>query len=145
MFFLKELPTQAMLEKYTSHLSGSEASSIADALMIMRRASLLVRSLEVYFSNNGLSQLRFLILVVIDREPNRESLYSHEIASRLDVSKPVLTRTLKRLIDDGLLSSSPNTVDRRSKQITLTKKGSECLSQVLPGYFDKINDLMREY
>ncbi|MEI6893284.1 MAG: MarR family transcriptional regulator [Colwellia sp.] len=142
MFFLKELPTKAMLDKYTSTLSSHEKNSITEALSIMRKASLLVRSIETYFCANDLSQLRFLILIVIDREPNRTSLYAHEIASRLDVSRPVLTRTLKRLIEDGLLTSSHDETDKRAKKIALTEKGITCLSKVLPGYFYEINKLM---
>ncbi len=144
MFFLKELPTKAMLDKYTSDLTSNEQKSITEALSIMRQASLLVRNIETYFSIHDLSQLRFLILIVIDREPNRSSLYAHEIASRLDVSRPVLTRTLKKLIEDGLLTSSNDETDKRAKKITLTKKGITCLSGVLPGYFNEINKLMRQ-
>ena len=94
MFFLKELPTKAMLDKYTGDLTSDEKTSITEALGIMRQASLLVRNIETYFSSHDLSQLRFLILIVIDREPDRTSLYAHEIASRLDVSRPVLTLSL---------------------------------------------------
>jgi DNA-binding MarR family transcriptional regulator len=137
MFFLKELPTKAMLDKYTSDLTSDERNSITEALSIMRQASLLVRNIETYFS-----QLRFLILIVIDREPDRTSLYPHEIASRLDVSRPVLTRTLKRLIEDGLLTSSDDETDKRAKKIALTKKGITCLSEALPGYFNEINKSM---
>ncbi|OIQ45270.1 MAG: MarR family transcriptional regulator, partial [Gammaproteobacteria bacterium MedPE] len=68
MFFLKELPTKAMLDKYTSDLTSNEQKSITEALSIMRQASLLVRNIETYFSIHDLSQLRFLILIVIDRE-----------------------------------------------------------------------------
>ncbi len=144
MFFLKELPTRAMLNKYTGHLSDNEKYSIAEALAVMRKASLLVRGIDTYFSANDLSQLKFLILIVIDREPDRDSLYAHEIASRLDVSRPVLTRALKKLIADELLISNDDETDKRAKRIALTKKGATCLSQVLPGYFDKISSLMSE-
>lgn len=142
MFFLKELPTKAMLDKYTSDLSSNKKDSISEALGIMRQASLLVRNIETYFSSHDLSQLRFLILIVIDREPDRADLYAHEIASRLDVSRPVLTRTLKRLIDDGLLTSNNDEMDKRAKRIALTEKGKSCLYDVLPGYFNEINKLM---
>lgn len=142
MFFLKELPTKAMLDKYTEDLTSNQKESITEALSIMRQASILVRNLETYFSANDLSQLRFLILIVIDREPDRDALYAHEIASRLDVSRPVLTRTLKKLINDGLLISSDDEIDKRAKKIALTHKGLSCLSDVLPGYFNEINKLM---
>jgi DNA-binding MarR family transcriptional regulator len=142
MFFLKQLPSKEMLAKYASDLSHQEQDSVLEALAIMRKASLLVRNIENYFSANNLSQLRFLILVVIDREPDRTSLYAHEIAARLDVSRPVMTRTIQKLITDGLLTSSNDEIDKRAKQIALTEKGQACLLQVLPGYFNEINTLM---
>lgn len=142
MFFLKQLPSKEMLAKYASDLSHQEQDSVLEALAIMRKASLLVRNIENYFSANNLSQLRFLILVVIDREPDRTSLYAHEIAARLDVSRPVMTRTIQKLITDGLLTSSNDEIDKRAKQIALTEKGQTCLLQVLPGYFNEINTLM---
>lgn len=64
------------------------------------------------------------------------------MASRLDVSRPVLTRTLKRLIEDGLLISSNDETDKRAKNIALIPKGIICLSKVIPGYFKEINKLM---
>jgi DNA-binding MarR family transcriptional regulator len=142
MFFLKQLPSKEMLAKYASDLSHQEQDSVLEALAIMRKASLLVRNIENYFSANNLSQLRFLILVVIDREPDRTSLYAHEIAARLDVSRPVMTRTIQKLITDGLLTSSNDEIDKRAKKIALTEQGQACLSQVLPGYFNEINKLM---
>lgn len=142
MFFLKQLPSKEMLAKYASDLSHQEQDSVLEALAIMRKASLLVRNIENYFSANNLSQLRFLILVVIDREPDRTSLYAHEIAARLDVSRPVMTRTIQKLITDGLLTSSNDEIDKRAKHIALTEKGQASLLQVLPGYFNEINTLM---
>jgi DNA-binding MarR family transcriptional regulator len=142
MFFLKQLPSKEMLAKYASDLSHQEQDSVLEALAIMRKASLLVRNIENYFSANNLSQLRFLILVVIDREPDRTSLYAHEIAARLDVSRPVMTRTIQKLITDGLLTSSNDEIDKRAKKIALTEKGQAYLLQVLPGYFNEINTLM---
>lgn len=142
MFFLKELPTQAMVEQYTKNNGELNSTTILDALTIMRRASLLVREIESYFTKFELSQLKFLIMIVIDREPNASSLSPNEIATRLDVSKPVLTRALKTLIECELLSSTEDDIDKRVKKISLTKTGHELLQQILPGYFSLITEMM---
>ena len=142
MFFLKELPTEAMLDNYAKELSDTHKTNIMQALDTMRQASLLVRSIDQYFASNELSQLRFLILIVIDRELERDYLSPNEIATRLDVSKPVLTRTIKKLIDDGLLISEEDKFDKRAKQISLTDAGKARLYAVLPGYFEKLTSLM---
>lgn len=142
MFFLKELPTQAMVEQYTQKETELNATTILDALTIMRRASLLVREIESYFTKFELSQLKFLIMIVIDREPSTSSLSPNEIAARLDVSKPVLTRALKTLVESELLSSTEDDIDKRVKRISLTKAGHELLQQLLPGYFLLITEMM---
>lgn len=135
MFFLRDLPSRLMVEGYAGRYNRLDVEAVRDALVLMRRASLLVRRLEAYFAEHDLSQLRFLVLIVIDREPERDSLSATEIAERLDVSKPVTTRTLVRLVEDGLITIKAHPDDGRAKVARLTKAGRTTLSEVLPGYF----------
>jgi DNA-binding MarR family transcriptional regulator len=108
----------------------------------MRRASVLIRRLEAYFAEHQLSQLRFLILIVIDREPDRHTLTIGEITERLDVAGPVVTRTLKTLADDGLVVIAPDKHDRRTRHVSLSLEGKEKLAALLPGYFRILQDGM---
>ena len=135
MFFLKELPTRSMVEGYAAKHDSLDVSAVQDALGFMRRASLMVRRLEAYFAEHGLSQLRFLVLIVIDREPERETLGIGEITDRLDVSKPVMTRTIARLVEGGLIAVEPDPNDARGKVVRLTAAGRAKLADVLPNYF----------
>lgn len=142
MFFLRALPDAATVEGYTGRPDTAE--TVCAALSMMRRASLLIRRLEKYFARHGLSQLKFLILIVIDREPDRESLRLAEIAERIDVSKPVLHRTIKALTASGLLVAKTDETDRRAEQIFLTPEGRRMLAAILPGYFTEIETFMGE-
>lgn len=144
MFFLKELPTRQMIDGYVDRFSGLNATSIETALQLMRQASLMVREIDAYFAGFNFSQLRFLVLIVIDREPDRESLYINEISERLDISRPVMTRTLKSLIDDGFLNVTADDNDKRAKRISLTPSGHKRLTEMLPGYFAVIEIFMAE-
>lgn len=133
MFFLKELPTRQMVEGYAlSH--GVDPSAIQNALSMMRRASLLIRKLEAYFDEHNLSQLRFLIMIVIDREPDRGALTIGEITEKLDVKGPVITRTLKVLVEDGLVRIERDQDDGRTRHASLTAAGKTKLAEVIPGY-----------
>ncbi len=125
-----------MVSAYTG--SSKDAEVISSALAMMRHASLMIREIEKYFAANDLSQLKFLVLIVIDREPGRNSLRHGEIADRLDVSKPVLHRTIKALTETGLLRRRTDKSDKRIEHLSLTKAGSEKLDAILPGYFDLI-------
>lgn len=135
MFFLKDLPSQRMVEGYANRFDGVEPAKVLEALAHMRGASILIRELENYFTRHDLSQLRFLTLILIDREPKRSSLAASQIADKLDVSRPVVTRTLQNLEQAGLISVVKNETDARSKEISLTKLGQGKLDKVLPGYF----------
>lgn len=139
MFFLKDLPSRQMIDRYSGEHDIS-VETIAEGLAIMRRASLMIRRLERYFADHGLSQLRFLILIVIDREPERSALTVGEITSRLDVAGPVVARTLRTLLDDGLVTVGRDDGDARTKHVGLTATGRQALYALLPGYFAIIGE-----
>lgn len=101
----------------------------------MRNGSLLIRDIEAYFARHSLSQLRFLTMILIGREPERDSLSASEIAERLDVSRSVVTRTLQNLGESGLFAISDNSTDARSRNVALTPTGESKLHEVLPEYF----------
>ncbi|GAA6183213.1 MULTISPECIES: MarR family winged helix-turn-helix transcriptional regulator [Alteromonadaceae] len=136
MFFLKELPTQAMINRYSEDYFPERSEDVAKKLQGLREYSTLIRKLEDYFASHNLSQLRFLVMMVIDREPDRDHLLAHEITERLDVSKPVLSRAIKKLIAASLLSSKKDKQDARAVLLSLTPTSKELLRSILPGYFD---------
>lgn len=142
MFFLKELPTRAMLEAYNERFPAMNVSAVESALRLLRQASLLLRELDAYFVTHDLSQLRFLVLVVLDRESDRDGLMASEIAARLDVSRPVATRTLQTLASAGLLQVDTHVDDGRAKQVRLTSAGRRKLGALLPGYYRVIEVFM---
>lgn len=131
-----------MIDGYVSSTGVGNTDVVAQALSMMRAASQLGRLLDAYFNAHNLSQLKFLILVVIDREPETDSLRQSEINQRLDVSKPVLHRTVSSLLDAGLLVRSEDSADSRAHRLALTDSGKTVLKTVLPGYFEAISDFM---
>lgn len=139
MFFLKELPTRQMIEGYARRFDGN-GDRIEKALAALRQASLLIRRLDDYFARHGLSQLRFLMLIAIDREPERDWLTVGELRDRLDVSGPVVARTLRVLEEDGLVRVERDEADARQKRISLTRRGRSKLENILEGYFRILED-----
>lgn len=135
MFFLKEFPSRRMVDGYVDRFVGVDADRVLRALHVMRAGSLLIRELEAYFARHDLSQLRFLTLILIDREPERDSLSASEIAARLDVSRPVVTRTLQSLEKAGLIAITHDADDARSRLVALTPAAHAKLDEILPGYF----------
>ena len=142
MFFLKELPTRQMLQNYGARYPEMDVGAVDGALRLLRRASLLMRELEAHFAARGTSQTRFLTMIVIDREPEQFGLLPSEIADRLDVSRPVVTDTIKALERAGMLRSARTAEDGRAKRVSLTLEGRASLADLLPGYFALIADFM---
>ncbi len=142
MFFLKELPTRQMLQSYGDRFPEMDVGTVDAALRLLRRASLLMRELEAYFAARGTSQTRFLAMMMIDREPDQAGLLPSEIADRLDVSRPVVTDTIKALERAGLLASSRAAEDGRAKRVRLTPEGRAMLADLLPGYYALIAEFM---
>lgn len=142
MFFLKELPSRKVLEAYHERFPAMNVDNVQAALDMLRRASLLMRELDNYFTENGLSTLRYLILVVLDRESRPDGLKASELADRVDVSRPVMTRTIQALVDDGMLAYRACDEDARAKLVSLTRSGRNRLNRVLPGYYQLIDQFM---
>lgn len=142
MFFLKELPSREMLESYKERFPVLNVDDVNAALHMLRRASVLLRKIEAYFAKHDLSQTRFLVLVVLDREGAGGGLQAKEIAEKLDISRPIVTNTLKTMHRDGLLNISAHAEDGRAKWVALTDMGRERLNDVLPEYYAIIHHFM---
>lgn len=142
MFFLKDLPTREILESYGRRFPQMDVPCVAAALEMLRSASVLLRRLEAYFAAHGLSQTRFLILILIDRDPNVTGLTATELAAHLDVSKPVVSNTVQALLREGLLEATPHERDQRSRRFRLSPAGQARLDALLPGYYDVLQEHM---
>lgn len=142
MFFLKTLPTRHILEQYKIRFPNMDVDAVETALHQLRRASLLLRAIETYFAQYDLSQTQFLTLIILDREETArtDGLAPSAIADRLDVSRPVITDTIKTLLRKGLIESRPSPTDKRAKLIFLTEGGQKKLEDVLPGYYRVISE-----
>lgn len=144
LFLLKELPTESVLLEYQKKFPRMNPKDIKKALVMLQRASSLMRKIDAYFFSHDFSQLKYLILIVLDRELEGNGLFVSEIAERLDVSRPVMTRTVQGLLDCSMLKMKDDPSDGRSKIVTLTKKGKAKLDDILPGYYEVIQKFMAE-
>ncbi len=55
----------------------------------------------------------------------QDGLTPREIAERLDVEMPTVTRTVQRMVRDGLAQRQAHPADARSVRIYLTKRGQD--------------------
>jgi DNA-binding MarR family transcriptional regulator len=142
MYVLKALPTKKILENYAEKYPELDVEKTATATRMLRQASLFIRELDAYFSECGLSQMRFFTLLILDREPEIKHFTMADLVQRLDVSKPIITNTVKALEKEGYVSISICEQDARAKLIAITDEGRRKLSEVLPGYYTLVREEM---
>jgi DNA-binding MarR family transcriptional regulator len=141
MFFLEELPDARMLRSFADRFPEMEIDATAACLRLLRVASRLIRNLEAHFSHHGLSQARFLVLVVLERGAEKH-LMPVEIAKQMGISKKNTARLLNFMEDDKLIRRTSHDTDGRASVVTVTPKGRSLLDKALPGYYLVLQEAM---
>jgi DNA-binding MarR family transcriptional regulator len=135
MFFLKDLPSREMIESVAPKGATNAPEKVLRTLTTLRAASQLLREIEALLRQSDLSQTQFLVMMMILREPDRTSLSPGEIAEKLDISRPVLTRTLTTLTEKKLIENAKaQPTDKRRRELALTTTGAALFQDLLPGY-----------
>lgn len=143
MFLLNELPDKKTMEAFSKLYPEMDISTTAACLRIFKVASVLLRELEKHFSLHGLSQARFLALIVLERGPVKQ-LMPVEIAAKMGTSKKNTARLLEFMKKDGLISISEHESDGRASVVKINAKGTKALSKAMPGYYEIMNKAMRD-
>jgi DNA-binding MarR family transcriptional regulator len=78
--------------------------------------------LEARLAGYGVPPGQFALLLVLWEEAG---LTQSEIARRLDFEQPTVANTLKRMIRDGLVQSSPDPASRKQVLVFLTEKARQ--------------------
>lgn len=91
-----------------------------------------------------LSESRFTILMFLIRAKDRQLLPS-EIADKLGVARPTASKLVKGLINQGLVTSAPSSLDKRMNFIKITNSGAELLNTFLPYNYRAVDELFTDF
>ncbi len=141
MFFLKDLPTDKTLSEFAKRYPDLDPSALKTCVVLLRTGSDLLTAFETILGKHGLSQGRFLTLIVLNRTPNK-AINPSTLAEKVGVKRATMTGLLDGLEGKGFIERAAHPEDRRKLGIRLTKKGRELLDKMLPGYYDHIRKLM---
>ena len=98
-------------------------------------------ALEKPLARLGISQGRFIVMMLLHREPDTQ--FSPSIlAEKAGVSRATITGLIDGLERDGMVKRIHDSNDRRAIIVRLTPKGIEFLKDMLPGHFQRIAGLM---
>jgi DNA-binding MarR family transcriptional regulator len=134
MFFLKDLPTDISLQEFSKRFPNMNPSALKICAELMRTGSDLLAAFETVLGKYGLSQGRFLVLVVMNRTPGTE-INPSTLAEKLGVKKATMTGLLDGLEKDNLVERVSDPRDRRKIGIRLTAEGQQVLETMLPDYY----------
>lgn len=141
MFFLKELPDNSMLDKFERSYEQMDALALRSCLQLLRSGSDVNGAFDELLARHGLSQGRFLLMIVIKRSAE-ERLKASQIAEQMGIKRPTVTGLIDALAKDEMVKRLANAADARSRHIVLTPKGEAKLREVLPFYYENINRIM---
>jgi DNA-binding MarR family transcriptional regulator len=134
MFFLKDLPTDSNMREFTARFPNMNPSALKTCAQLMRTGSDMLGTFERVLGQIGLSQGRFLTLIVMNRTPS-EAIYPSTLAEKLGVTRATMTGLLDGLHKDGLIARRIHPDDRRKVGVLLTDNGRRTLDKILPEYY----------
>ena len=141
MFYLLDQPTKDEFQALAGRYREMDPMSVKATVSLLKTGSDLLTGFEKMLGRYGLSQGRFLVLVVMNRKPLE--LTSPSVLSRkIGVTKATMTRLIDGLVREGLLERYSHDTDRRRQQLSLTGKGIKLLEKILPDYWSRIDALM---
>lgn len=89
------------------------------------------KNYESLVASFDLSESRFIILMFLYYADDKQLLPS-EIAHKLGVTKPTISKLLRGMEQQGLVSSHQSSTDKRVRDIQLTPAGEKLLRTFLP-------------
>ncbi len=141
MFFLRDLPSESFLRELATRYPDLDPSGLLACAHLLRTGSDLLAFLDRILARYRLSQGRFLVLILLNRNPE-EDLTPSSLAEKLGVTRATITGLLDTLAKDGLIERIQHHSDRRRFVVRLTNKGRQHLDRMLPGYYRQVKQIM---
>jgi len=91
-----------------------------------------------YLKAYNLSPSQYNALMIIKHKGQDKGMSQVEISDKLIISASNMTRLLDKLDKEKLIERFPAANDRRINYIKITKKGSDRLDEIWPGYYKAI-------
>jgi MarR family transcriptional regulator, negative regulator of the multidrug operon emrRAB len=141
MFYLRDIPKFEAISARVRRYPDIDPSSVEGFLILLRVASDALAAVESYLNRFGMSQGRFTVLAVLNREPET-AMCPSDLADRCGVTRATMTGLLDGLERDKLVKREHHGDDRRMTHVRLTPEGIKFLDSLLPEYYRRQAKLM---
>lgn len=138
---LDKIPRFETLQRFAEEYPELDPAAMEASLTLWCIGGELSFALETHFRRYDLSPGRFMVLMALLRH-GTPGLTPAELADRSQVTRATMTCLLDGLEGAELVVREPNPDDRRSLQVTLTRKGRRALDRILPDHYRRIAALM---
>lgn len=140
---LKTLPTIEDLERIKRDYPEVDPDSVIGVLRLMSVSKRLTRAYSDFFLKFGLTEAKFTVLMLLFRA-SQHTLLPSEIAAQSGITRSSATTLLDGLLSRGLIYRKASKTDRRKMVISLTPKGEEVLSEILPIHYSQTSSVLSE-
>jgi DNA-binding MarR family transcriptional regulator len=110
-------------------------------LQLLATADAIWNASRVFFDRWTLGPSQFNVLNLLHLQP--EGLSQSELSRRLIMHRSNLTGLVDRLEQRGLVERQDVAEDRRAYRVSLTAKGRKVVEEILPGYYEKADQVLR--
>jgi DNA-binding MarR family transcriptional regulator len=141
MLYLRDLPKYEAIEARASRYPEIDPAAVVSYLVLLRVASDVLDASDAYLARHNMSQGRFTVLMLLNRNPD-EPMSPSDLAARSGVTRATMTGLLDNLERDKLVKRDADRHDRRMLLVQLTAKGRKLLDGMLPDYYRRIACLM---
>lgn len=137
---MKTAVSQAKLD-HESRLDGDDHQSLRLWLRLLTCTNLIERALRRRLRERfGTTLPRFDLLAQLDRSPN--GLTMGELSERMMVSGGNVSGIASQLEDEGLISKTPVTGNRRAYCAQLTRKGRQRFAEMARAHEEWLRELL---
>jgi DNA-binding MarR family transcriptional regulator len=141
MFYLRDLPKYEALRQRAARYPDIDPRAFEAFLVLLRVGSDVLDALEAYLASRGMSQGKFTILMLLNRDPD-VGVSPSELAERSGVTRATITGLLDGLSREKLVSREDDTGDRRKAVVRLTARGRKVIDGIVPDYYRHVSQLM---
>lgn len=142
MFYLRDLPNYEFIRKRTERYPEIDPAALEATLVLARVAVDMLQAFDVYLARHGISQGRFSILMLLNRDPE-QGISPSDLAARTGVTRATVTGLLDGLERERMISREHVEQDRRMVQVRLTEQGRKFLEEIAPDYYRRVAGLMQ--
>ncbi len=135
---LKDIPRYDCLVKASEAYPDLDIGATEAFLYLLKSGDEMQRILQAHFEQHGISQGRFLILMLLMHRHDGECFDSRtpaDLAEQAQVTRATITGLLDTLEKDGFVQRTACIDDRRQVNVEITPAGEALMHTILPAHF----------